>query len=89
MFLIILHQLIVYVVSKHIFVSKTKLNIEKIDFSVPAPTIWNQLPIRIKSSETIHTFRKQMKTYLFEIAFFTITFRLFHIRMTTCASPRV
>ena len=33
------------------------------------PTIWNQLPIAIKSSEAIDTFRKKLKTYLFEIAF--------------------
>ncbi len=49
--------------------SKTKLNIDKIAFSVAAPTIWNQFPVTIKSSETIHTFRKQLKTHLFEIAF--------------------
>ena len=28
-------------------------------FSVTAPTIWNQLPITIKSSETTATFRKE------------------------------
>ena len=42
-----------------LFVPKTtgKLNIGKRAFSVAAPTIWNQLPIKIKSSETIDTFR--------------------------------
>ena len=34
-----------------------------------APTIWNQLPSAIKSSETIDTFRKKLETHLFEIAF--------------------
>ena len=29
-----------------------------------APIIWNQLPIAIKSSVTIDTFRKKLKTYL-------------------------
>ena len=38
-------------------------------FSVAVPTIWNQLPIMMKSSETIDTFCKKLKTYLFEIAF--------------------
>ena len=33
------------------------------------PAIWNQLPIANISSETIATFHKQLKTYLFEIAF--------------------
>ena len=46
-------------VSKERFVPKTKMNIDKRAFSVAAPTIWNQLPITIESSETIDTFRKQ------------------------------
>ena len=54
--------------SNKFFVSKTKLNIGKRAFSVALP-IWNQHPIAIKASETIHTFRKKLKTYLFEIAF--------------------
>ena len=45
------------------------MNIGKRCFSVGAPTIWNQLPTAIKSSETIDTFRKKLKTNLFEIAF--------------------
>ena len=44
-------------VSKHIFVPKTKLNIAERAFSVAAPTIWNQLPIAIKSSETMDNHR--------------------------------
>ncbi len=56
-------------VSKQLFVPETNLNIGKRDFSVAAPTIWNQLPIAIKSSETMDTFRRKSKTYLFEIAF--------------------
>jgi len=45
------------------------LNIDKRAFFVAATTIWNQLSIAIKSSETIDSFRKKLKTYLFEIAF--------------------
>ena len=33
------------------------------------PTIWNQLCITIKYSETIDTIHKKLKTYLFEISF--------------------
>ena len=51
------------------FVPKTRLYIGKRAFSVAAPTILNQLPIAIKSSETIDTFRMILKTYLFEIGF--------------------
>jgi len=39
-------------VSKQHFVPKTKLHIGKRAFSVSAPTIWNQLPIVIKSTDT-------------------------------------
>ena len=56
-------------VSKQLFAPKTKLNIDKRAFSVAASTIWNQLPIAFKYSETIATFCKQVKTDLFEIAF--------------------
>ena len=56
-------------VSKQLFVPKTNLNISKRAFCVAAPTIWNQLPIAIISSEAIDTFRENLKTYLFEIAF--------------------
>ena len=39
----------------------TKLNIGKCVFSVAAPTIWNQLPIAIKSSETTSMFHENSK----------------------------
>ena len=39
-------------ISKQHFVPKTKFNIGKWAFSVPVPTIWNQIPVTIKSSET-------------------------------------
>ena len=48
-------------VSKQRFVPKTKLNIGKRAFSVAAPTIWNKLPITVKSSETIDIFRKKIE----------------------------
>ena len=38
-------------ISKQVFVPKTKLNIGKNAFSVAVQTIWNQLPIAIKSPE--------------------------------------
>ena len=56
--------------------------------SVAAPTIWKQVPITITYSETIDTFRKKLKTYLFDIAFST-SFRRFHAPMTTFACPHV
>ena len=49
--------------------SVPKLNIGKHAFSVVMPTILNEFPIAIKSSETTATFRKKLKTCLFETAF--------------------
>ena len=38
-------------------------------FSVMAPTLWNSLPLCIRSAETVDSFKKQLKTYLFGLAF--------------------
>ena len=52
-----------------LIVPKTKLNLGKYAFSVAAPRVWNELPITLKTSETIAIFRKKLKTYLFQLAF--------------------
>jgi len=45
------------------------LNIDKHAFSVAVPTIWNQLPVAVTSSEAVAAFHQKVKTYLFEIAY--------------------
>ena len=42
-----------------LIVPETKLNLGKRAFSVAAPRVWNELPITLKTSETIATFRKK------------------------------
>ena len=42
-----------------LIVPKTKLNLGKRAFSVAAPRVWNELPITLKTSETIAIFRKK------------------------------
>ena len=37
--------------------------------SVAAPIVWNELPTTLKSYESLASFRKHLKTYLFKIAF--------------------
>ena len=37
--------------------------------TVVAPIIWNELPTTLKSCESLASFRKNLKTYLFKIAF--------------------
>ena len=52
-----------------LIVPKTKLNLGKRAFCVAAPRVWNELPITLKTSETIAILRKKLFTYLFQIAF--------------------
>ena len=52
--------------SQQLIVPKPKLNLNKRAFSV---WVWNELPITLKTSETIAIFRKKLKTYLFQLAF--------------------
>ena len=75
-------------ISKQLFVPQTNLNIGKCAFLVTAPTLWSQLPIAIKSSETIDNFRKNRKHICMKLLS-TICFRRFHAPMTTFDCPRV
>ena len=38
-------------------------------FSVAAPTLWNNLPASLRSMSSISSFRSQLKTHLFRLAF--------------------
>ena len=38
-------------------------------FSVVAPKLWNSLPLELRKSETIPSFKSNLKTYLFKQAF--------------------
>ena len=38
-------------------------------FSYQAPVIWNNLPIEVRDSRALHTFKRSLKTHLFEQAF--------------------
>ena len=37
--------------------------------SVAAPTLWNALPVSLRSIKCISTFKSNLKTYLFKLAF--------------------
>ena len=37
--------------------------------SVTAPTLWNALPVSLRSIKCISTFKSNLKTYLFKLAF--------------------
>ena len=38
-------------------------------FSVAAPTLWNALPASLRNIKCIFTFKSNLKTYLFKLAF--------------------
>ena len=38
-------------------------------FSVAAPTLWNALPVSLRMIKCISTFKSNLKTYLFKLAF--------------------
>ena len=36
---------------------------------IASPALWNSLPVSVKSFEDISTFRRHLKTYLFDPAY--------------------
>lgn len=40
-------------------------------FALAAPVLWNNLPIAIRESDSIHSFKSRLKTHLFSLAFST------------------
>ena len=38
-------------------------------FSISGPALWNALPVPVRNAETILTFRKLLKSHLFDLAF--------------------
>ena len=50
-------------------IPRIKKNIVSRAFSIAAPTLWNSLPVSDKSCEDISTFRRHLKTYLFDLAY--------------------
>ena len=55
--------------SQQLSIPRTKLNLGKRAFSAAAPIIWNELPTTLKYCESLVSFRKHLKTYIFKIAF--------------------
>ena len=39
------------------------------DFSIRGPTEWNRLPLHIRNSKTLQSFKKSLKTHLFTISY--------------------
>jgi len=50
-------------------VPRTKTKFGDQAFSVAGPTVWNSLPESVRSAETLSSFKRKLKTYLFNISF--------------------
>ena len=50
-------------------VPRTKTKLEDRAFSVAGPTVWNSLPESVRSAETLSSFKRKLKTYVFNISF--------------------
>jgi len=55
--------------SKLLQVPRTNLRFGSRSFHVSAPTIWNSIPLSVRSCESLTTFRKHLKTLYFQSAF--------------------
>ena len=52
-----------------VYFTRVKTNAGTRAFSVAAPTLWNSLPDSVKSARNIASFRRNLKTYLFKMAY--------------------
>ena len=55
--------------SNPLYIPRVKTKAETRAFSVAAPTVWNSLPASVKSQGNIVSFRRHLKTYLFNAAY--------------------
>ena len=66
---------------------KTKLNLGKRAFSVAASNVWSELPITLKTSETLAVFRKKTQDIFIPNCISTINMRLSLVLIMTFARP--
>ena len=52
-----------------VFVPRIKTKTGSRAFSISGPALWNALPVQIRNAKTILTFRKLLKSHLFDLAF--------------------
>ena len=55
--------------SNPLYIPRVKKKAGTRAFSVAAPTLWNSLPVSVKSEGNIVSFRRRLKTYLFNAAY--------------------
>ena len=55
--------------NKQLNVQRTNLTLGEKAFASSAPSLWNALPLRIRSAESLEAFKKYLKSYLFSSYF--------------------
>ena len=50
-------------------IPRIKTNTSARAFSLCAPSLWNNLPLSVRSATSVATFRRHLKTYLFDLVF--------------------
>ena len=55
--------------SKLLLVPRVRTCLGSRSFAVAAPTIWNSLPLAIRSSVSTYSFRRQLQTFFYNLAF--------------------
>ena len=48
---------------------KSKATLDDREFAVAAPSLWNSLPCELRSITCVTSFKTQLKTYLFSLAY--------------------
>jgi len=55
-----------------LFITRSRLRLGERAFCIAAPRAWNSLPSDVKSADTVRTFKKRLKTFLFSKHYFNI-----------------
>jgi len=50
-------------------VPRTRTELAKQAFCVAAPSLWDSLPVDVVDTNTVFTFKKHLKTYLYHCAY--------------------
>jgi len=53
--------------AQRVYIQRTKFGDRA--FSVAGPTVWNSLLESVRSAETLASFKRKLKTYVFNISF--------------------
>ena len=72
--------------NESLIIPSTKTAFGTRSFSVAGPTYWNQLPETVKNAPSVNTFKRRLKTYLFQLSYFH---KLYSIKICTEPLPLV